>query len=139
MVHCIFVGELKDKALRSTAEDLLKRLGRLWPIGIQAVEEEPGKLKKLLEAKAAKGILVSLDPAGEAMDSASFGKWVTSSPRDLYFIAWGAFGPPPGLLGTAGRKLSLSPMTFSHELARVMLLEQLYRAGAVLRGHPYPK
>jgi len=82
---------------------------------------------------------VSLDAHGETLDSPAFTEWVTRSSRDLYFLGWGADGPPPDLPNKDMKSLSLSPMTYSHELARVLLLEQLYRAGASLRGHPYPR
>lgn len=83
--------------------------------------------------------MVSLDPHGESMDSLGFGQWVTKSSRDIYFFAWGPDGPPQGLSKDPFRSLSLSPMTYSHEMARVLLMEQLYRAGAALKGHPYPR
>jgi 23S rRNA (pseudouridine1915-N3)-methyltransferase len=92
---------------------------------------------KFLNAKRNKGHLVSLDARGESMDSQTFGQWVTRSSRDIYFFAWDTDGPPKGLSGLS-KTLSLSPMTYSHELARVLLMEQLYRAGAALKGHPYP-
>ena len=59
--------------------------------------------------------------------------------RDLVFVVGGADGLPPGWRERAHLLLSLSPMTYPHELARVMLAEQIYRAFTTLRGHPYPR
>ena len=59
--------------------------------------------------------------------------------RDLVFLIGGHDGLPPGWAARADLLLSLSPMTFPHELARAMLAEQIYRAFATLRGHPYPR
>ena len=87
---------------------------------------------------------VLLDPAGKAMDSPRFAKLVSKAEqeaRDLVFLIGGATGLPD-LAWTGengGLLLSLSAMTMPHELARVVLAEQIYRAFTLLRGHPYPK
>ena len=138
MVYCVFVGSFRDKRLLQLAREFHQRLQRLWPVSIQEIPEKEKTILKFVEEKSEKAILVSLDPHGETMDSASFGRWVTSASQDLCFIGWGASGPPPKAVGSIAKKLSLSAMTYSHEIARVLLMEQLYRAGATLRGHPYP-
>ena len=121
------------------ADDYARRLDKLWPVTVIEVKEDPKDIVKELEAKKKKGLLVSLDAHGEAMDSSAFTQWVTRSSRELFFIAWGADGPPGSVLRKDMKSLSLSPMTYPHELARVLLMEQLYRAGAALKGHPYPR
>lgn len=138
MIYCVFVGSFKDKRLLQLSSEFHQRLQRLWPVALMEIPKNEKTVLKFVEAKKGKGLLVSLDAHGESMDSSSFGHWVTKSSKDIYFFAWDADGPPEGLLGVASKSLSLSPMTYSHELARVLLMEQLYRAGAVLRGHPYP-
>jgi len=83
-----------------------------------------------------------LDPAGRTLDSAGFTQLVARAERDardLVFVVAGAEGPPPEWRARADLLLSLSPLTFPHELARVVLAEQIYRAATGLRGHPYPK
>ena len=139
MIYCVFLGPFKDSRLAGLAEDYQKRLKRLWPVTVVEIEESQAKLEKWAAPKKNKGDFVSLDPDGESMDSPRFAGWTTSSPRDLYFLAWGAEGPLPLNGVRFSRSLSLSAMTYSHEIARVLLMEQLYRAGAVLRGHPYPR
>ena len=138
MIYCHFVGPFKEKRLEDAVGQYAKRLKVLWPITLLEAPEKPKELLKHLESKAKKGILISLDPTGESMDSAAFTRWVTQTPNDLHLVAWGADGPPGEVLKVPMKKLSLSPMTYSHELARVLLLEQLYRAGTTLKGHPYP-
>jgi 23S rRNA (pseudouridine1915-N3)-methyltransferase len=121
------------------AGEYLQRLKRLWPVTIMEIPEKEKDILKLVVDKKEKGLLVSLDAHGESKDSRSFCKWVTESSRDIYLFAWGADGPPKGFSKTHFQSLSLSPMTYSHELARVLLMEQLYRAGSSLRGHPYSR
>jgi 23S rRNA (pseudouridine1915-N3)-methyltransferase len=85
---------------------------------------------------------IFLDPAGKPLDSAGFTALVAKGEmegRDLVFLVGGHDGLPPLWAGRADRLLSLSAMTFPHELARAMLAEQIYRAFATLRGHPYPR
>jgi 23S rRNA (pseudouridine1915-N3)-methyltransferase len=76
------------------------------------------------------------------MDSAAFAALVAKSEmggRDLVFLIGGHDGLPAGWAARADLLISLSPMTFPHELARAILAEQIYRAFATLRGHPYPR
>ncbi len=139
MVYCLFVGAFKEPRLEAQAAEFHKRLNRLWPVNLLVLKENAREIQRWIEARRGRGLFVSLDPAGKGMDSGQFAQWVTQSSQDLYFFAWGAGGPLEGLELPKPRKISLSPMTFSHELARVVLMEQLYRSGALLKGHPYPK
>jgi 23S rRNA (pseudouridine1915-N3)-methyltransferase len=139
MVYCYFVGAFKEKRLEQLTFEFQKRLQTLWPVTIVEVPENTKSVLKLLETKAKRGQLVSLDAHGEKKDSADFTRWVTQSSQDLHFFGWGADGPPSNAEKVKMKSLSLSPMTFSHEMARFLLLEQLYRAGATLKGHPYPR
>ena len=85
---------------------------------------------------------IFLDPSGRTMDSAGFIEIVSQAERlgqELVFLLGGHDGLPREWKGRANLLLSLSPMTFPHELARAMLAEQIYRAFTTLRGHPYPR
>ena len=139
MIYCAFVESFKDKRLLQMSHEYLRQLERWWPVTTVTLPEKSKDMVKFVESKKDKGILMSLDAHGERMDSSTFIKWVTQSSRDIYFLGWGANGPPEELIKFKLKSISLSPMTFSHELARVLLLEQLYRAGATLKNHPYPK
>jgi 23S rRNA (pseudouridine1915-N3)-methyltransferase len=139
MIYCAFVGSFKDKRLAQMANEYLRQLERWWPVTVITLPEKTKEITKFIESKKDKAILVSLDAHGERMDSSDFIKWVTQSSRDICFLGWGADGPTADMAKFKLKSLSLSPMTFSHELARVLLLEQLYRSGATLKNHPYPK
>ncbi len=104
------------------------------------------KLKELearafLKRIAVNDFVVLLDEKGSLLTSVAFatelGRWDRNSGRRLVFIIGGAFGFDNSLRERANYQLSLSPMTFSHQLARVIFLEQLYRAFTILKGEPY--
>ena len=100
----------------------------------------PGRFDLFGKHAAARKIFC--DPAGKALDSAGFIKVVAQAERegqDLVFLLGGHDGLPEEWKGRADLLLSLSAMTFPHELARAMLAEQIYRAFTTLRGHPYPR
>jgi 23S rRNA (pseudouridine1915-N3)-methyltransferase len=139
MVYCLFIGAFKDKNLESLAVEFQLRISRLWPVTLVVLKETPKEIQKWVDQHQGRGLFLSLDPTGKLMDSNTFAQWVTQSSQDLYFFAWGAWGPLEGVQLPQSQKISLSSMTFSHELARVVLLEQLYRSGAILKGHTYPK
>jgi len=84
-----------------------------------------------------------LDAGGKLYDSVAFSKWIGEmrdrGTREVIFVCGDADGFPPELRERVKQKVSLSAMTYSHELARVMLAEQIYRAFAILSGSPYPK
>jgi 23S rRNA (pseudouridine1915-N3)-methyltransferase len=85
---------------------------------------------------------ILLDPAGKHMDSADFCALISRAGmdgQDLVFVVGGHAGLPSGWAARADLLLSLSRMTWPHELARAMLAEQIYRAYTTLRGHPYPR
>ena len=103
--------------------------------------ELAASLRKLELDSAA--TIVLLDDAGKPQTSSQFAKWLGETrdrgAREIVFLCGDAGGFSETLRRRATQKLSLSSLTFSHELARAMLVEQLYRAFAILAGHPYPK
>ncbi len=85
---------------------------------------------------------VLLDPLGKTFDSPQFARWFQKAQldaRDIVFLIGGHDGLPPAWREKGDLLLSLSAMTWPHELARAMLAEQVYRALATLSGHPYPR
>jgi 23S rRNA (pseudouridine1915-N3)-methyltransferase len=135
------LGKTRRAELTKVLEEYITRIGHQIPIEITEVRDESAALKKLDADRAA--TLVFLDAAGKASSSEALAKWLGElrdrGTRELIFVCGDAEGFPERLLQRAHRKLSLSAMTFSHEMARVMLAEQLYRAFAILSGSPYPK
>ncbi len=86
-------------------------------------------------------LVILLDERGKSYHSRGFAadlqKWMNRGPKRLMFVVGGAFGFSEDVYARADGKVSLSPMTFSHQLIRVLFLEQLYRAFSILRGEPY--
>ena len=135
------LGKTRRPEIRSVLDDYVKRIGRSCPIEITEVRDGDAALKKLDADRAATTVL--LDAAGKNLDSNALAKWLGElrdrGTRELIFLCGDADGFPEALRQRAQQKLSLSPMTFSHELARAMLAEQLYRAFAILSDSSYPK
>jgi len=135
------LGKTRRAELRAVIDDYVKRVGRHSPIEITEVRDGHAAIKKLDADRAATAVL--LDALGKNLDSNGFAKWLGElrdrGTRELIFVCGDADGFPAALRERVSQKVSLSPMTYSHELARAMLAEQLYRAFAILSGSPYPK
>jgi len=133
-----YVGKPRDESANHLADEYIKRCTRYAKVEMREIR--PARFDPWTAHPSAAKIL--LDPAGISIDSAAFAKRIGKAQqeaRDQVFLIGGAEGPPPGWHDRADVLLSLSPMTLPHELARVMLAEQLYRAFTILRGHPYPR
>ncbi|MGH9417064.1 MAG: 23S rRNA (pseudouridine(1915)-N(3))-methyltransferase RlmH [Terriglobales bacterium] len=137
-----WVGKSKSPALRAATDEYLARLGAFsrlatvtpWPLTVATAEAQ-------LRRQAAGARLWLCDPAGRGFDSPAFARWLEregGAGRELVLTLGGADGFSAATRTQAAGAISLSPLTFSHELARVVLLEQLYRALAILSHHPYP-
>ena len=135
------LGKTRRAELRAVLDDYVKRVGRYAATEVVEVRDESAMLKKLDAERAATVVL--LDAGGKTLNSEEFAKWLGElrdrGTRELIFVCGDADGFPEAVRERARQKLSLGAMTFSHELARVMLAEQLYRAFAILSGSPYPK
>ncbi|HWQ53639.1 MAG TPA: 23S rRNA (pseudouridine(1915)-N(3))-methyltransferase RlmH [Bryobacteraceae bacterium] len=137
-IYLYYIGKPRDAHANSIAQDFLTRAGRFSPCEMREIKPD----RTDLWAKHPTARRIFLDPAGKALDSTAFTAMVQRAEmegRDLLFLVGGADGLPPGWAARADLLLSLSPMTFPHELARAMLAEQVYRAFATLRNHPYPR
>ena len=135
------LGKTRRAELRAVLDDYVKRVGRYAATEVVEVRDESAMLKKLDAERAATVVL--LDAGGKTLNSEEFAKWLGElrdrGTRELIFVCGDADGFPEAVRQRARQKLSLGAMTFSHELARVMLAEQLYRGFAILSGSPYPK
>jgi 23S rRNA (pseudouridine1915-N3)-methyltransferase len=140
-IQVLMLGKTRRPEICALLDDYVKRVSRSCPIEIVEVRDADAALKKLDADRAATAIL--LDAGGRIIDSNAFAKWLGElrdrGTRQLIFVCGDAGGFPEALRARIPQKLSLSPMTLSHELARVVLAEQLYRAFAILSGSPYPK
>ncbi|MGH9508214.1 MAG: 23S rRNA (pseudouridine(1915)-N(3))-methyltransferase RlmH [Terriglobales bacterium] len=140
-----WTGKSKDPAVALWTAEYLKRISRFAaiaaePIPAREAANDAGLLRRAAQQHAR---LVLLDPAGRRLDSPQFAAFLEHSfAQDGRVLAL-AIGGPEGFSAAARAaafaRLSLSPMTYSHELARAMLLEQLYRALTLLHHHPYPR
>jgi 23S rRNA (pseudouridine1915-N3)-methyltransferase len=152
-VFVAVVGKPRNAGLAAAIEEYEQRAARYWPLERIEVREEPAKSatadlvreregERLAKRIPAGVVLVCCDPGGKRMDSAAFAAWLQGEReggRDVAFAIGGAFGLSPALLGRARLRLELAPWTLPHELARLVLAEQLYRAGTIVRREPYHK
>jgi len=147
------VGRPRDPNLASIIHDYETRAGRYWPLDVREVREETARGSstdlvrqregdRLLAATPEGSRLVACDERGDAMTSHQFAAWLQAArerARDVAFVIGGAFGLSDSVRGAAERRVSLAAWTLPHELARLVLAEQLYRAGTIVRGEPYHK
>lgn len=147
----IWVGKPKEKFYAQGCEHYWKKLSRFFKLEESMVKDGPGKLppadrnKKEGEGILAKAkssdMLIILDEFGERITSKKLASrlrtWTEDPNLRPTFVIGGPFGLSDEVKDAARVKLRLSDMTLPHELARLVLLEQLYRAGTILRGMPY--
>jgi 23S rRNA (pseudouridine1915-N3)-methyltransferase len=140
-IRLLMLGKMRRPELRAALDDYVKRIARSWPTEVIEVRDGEAAWKKLQTDRAATSVL--LDAAGKAYDSVAFARWLGEQrdrgTREIIFVCGDADGFPEALREQVQQRVSLSAMTYSHELARVMLAEQIYRALAILSGSPYPK
>jgi len=137
----LMLGKTRRPELIAVLRDYVKRISRSVPIEVVEVRDDWAAVKRLDANRAAACVL--LDAGGRVYDSQAFARWIGEQRdrgiREMIFVCGDADGFPDGLRKRVNQKVSLSAMTYSHELARVMLAEQIYRAFAILSGSPYPK
>ena len=132
----------KQSAIRELTEEYAKRLSRFVTIETKSVVSEEALLKILAGAAGrVPPFVVLLDSQGKQFSSEEFAGFIDShqarATQTLFFAVGPADGFSEKALKSANHLLSLGKMTLPHELARVVLLEQLYRAFTILKGHPY--
>jgi 23S rRNA (pseudouridine1915-N3)-methyltransferase len=147
------VGKARNPALGDAIRDYETRAARYWPLDVHEVREERAAGMSVEKVKEREGIrlaekvperaqTVACEIGGKSLDSAQFAEFLQSAreqDRDLAFLIGGAFGLSSSVATRATMKLSLAPWTLPHEIARLVLVEQIYRAGTIVRGEPYHK
>jgi len=147
------VGKPRDANLAGAIRDYEMRASRYWPLHVHEVREEPApsgaadlvrerEADRLLAAVPSGAMVVACELTGRSMSSEQFAAWLQElreRARDVAFAIGGAFGLGMAVRARATTSLSLAPWTLPHELARLVLAEQLYRAGSIVRGEPYHK
>lgn len=137
-VFVYYIGKPRDAHANAIAAEFVKRTSRYCACEVREIH--PKRFD--LFTKHASARKVFLDPAGRSLDTGAFVQLVQRAERDgqdMVFLVGGHDGLPSEWKPRADLLLSLSAMTFPHELARAMLAEQIYRAFTTLRGHPYPR
>ena len=145
----IWIGKTKDKNWKALQDEYLKRLSHFVKCEISEIKDsakhEGAEIegKRILEMLNPKTFAVVLDNSGKAISShqlsAEIDRWQTIGHKEITFIIGGFEGVSDAIRERADYLLSLSFLTFTHEMARVVLLEQLYRGYSILKGFPYQK
>ena len=152
-VLIIAVGKVKADYAQLGCQIFIDRIRRYFPMEVVETRDIKRRNKgsanqyKLEEAAAIRAAIprgafvVALDERGQQSRSRSFATWIEkrrdTAVSNLVFIIGGPDGLNAQLRSEAGRVMALSELTFSHELARLLLLEQIYRAATIMAGHPY--
>jgi 23S rRNA (pseudouridine1915-N3)-methyltransferase len=149
----IVVGRPRDSVLGIAAREYETRACHYWPLTVIEVKEESarGRSPEFVKGKEGDRILAHVPPGGSFIACVERGTAMTSDQfshllrrnrdedRDVALAVGGTFGLAEGVVQAASFTLSLAPWTLPHELARVVLAEQIYRAGTIVRGEPYHK
>ena len=152
-ISLLVIGRPRHAGLADAIRDYETRAARYWPLDVIEVKEEPGRGlsgdvvreregERLAERIPGDAVLVACDPGGVVMESDTVARWLQDqrdSARSVAFVIGGAHGLGTAVRQRANRRLSLAPWTLPHEVARLVLSEQLYRAGTIMRGEPYHK
>ena len=154
-INVVVVGNLKEKYLLDACGEYIKRIARFHNISITTIDEEKlpktpsdADISKCLVREGAKiekvlkGYIVVLDVQGEIIDSVKFSKIIENSSLNydtITFVIGGSYGLAENIKSQANVRLSFSKMTFPHQLFRVMLLEQIYRAFKINNNEEYHK
>lgn len=146
-------GKTTQSAVKQLEDEYFNRLQHYWPFESKVIpdlkntkrlssEQVAQEEAKLLDKELQAGDwLVLLDEKGKSFSSRAFAQkiqsWFNQSPKRLVFVIGGPYGFAPEIYQRANFKLSLSAMTFSHQIIRALFAEQLYRAATILKGEPY--
>jgi 23S rRNA (pseudouridine1915-N3)-methyltransferase len=143
----IWVGKTRDRNWKALQEEYLKRLSRFVSCEIKEARDGEGRDRsetegnRIVELLNPKSFAVLLDVTGSGVSSVELADriedWENRGLKEISFIIGGAEGVSAAVAERANDRLSLSFLTFTHEMARVVLLEQLYRAYTIVRGYPY--
>ena len=147
------VGKPRDRHLAAAIDDYETRAARYWPLDVVEVREASARGvsgdvamecegDRLVERLPPTGAVVLCDARGDGLTSPQFATMLNAAREgasDIAFVIGGAFGLGSSVRARATRSIQLAPWTLPHEMARLVLAEQLYRAGTIMRGEPYHK
>ena len=133
-LQLLFIGKPRNREANLLAQEYAGRIEHYCQFEMVRLKDE-----KAAAAHNSRVLKVVLDPAGEQMTSRELAAFLEKTTRETAFFVGGAEGFSDEFRARADRLISLSKMTLPHELARVILAEQIYRAFTILRGHPYSR
>ena len=148
----ILVGKTNGKLFNEGIDDYAKRIGHYTPFAVKVLPElkstkslsesqqKDKEGKMILKSISPSDFVVLLDEHGTEYRSMEFAKWIEkrrNGGRDLVFVIGGPYGFSPDVYNRADTLISLSRMTFSHQMVRLIFVEQLYRACTIIKGEPY--
>lgn len=142
-IHVIAVGKIKERGLRELIDDYAKRIGRYATFRELELKDEGSSEveERMTRAIPQRARVVALEVLGKAMSSEELARYVgqceDGAVQHLVFLIGGSYGLPKAVSARADLQLSLGKMTLPHRLARLVLVEQVYRAFTILRGEPY--
>ena len=151
-IHLFMIGSTSDPRLQSLIDEYQQRLKHYVPfelVVIPDVKNAKSLSQEQLKTAEGEALLSRLTPSMDvilldehgkefrSIEYADFLQKKMSSGKDLALVIGGAYGFSPAVYARANGKLSLSQMTFSHQMIRIMAIEQIYRAMTILRGEPY--
>jgi 23S rRNA (pseudouridine1915-N3)-methyltransferase len=153
VVKVLWMGRTRNPSLEALVADYEDRIRRLIPLqiielpdlsrkqGLRGKDLKEAEGRKIRESLSARGRLVALDEGGTEFTSGDFARWFQSeenrSTQAIQFVVGGPEGLSDEVLARANLKLSLGIMTWTHEMCRALLMEQIYRAQCILRNIPY--
>ena len=141
----VWIGKTKDTNWRTLQEEYLQRLSHFVKFEITEIKDagRQNESKRILENVNQSPFVCLLDVEGRSLSSPDLAveleKWQNRGLKEVTFIVGGAEGVASEVVERADISLSLSFLTFTHDMARVVLLEQLYRAFTIIKGFPYQK
>ncbi|MBR1468825.1 MAG: 23S rRNA (pseudouridine(1915)-N(3))-methyltransferase RlmH [Prevotella sp.] len=148
----ILVGKTTNSHFTAVIDDYVERIGHYMPFDVtvipelkntKSLSEEQQKEREgelILQRTKPSDTLVLLDERGKELGSIDFSEWLQrkqSAAKNLIFVIGGPYGFSKAVYERANEKLSLSKMTFSHQMVRLIFTEQLYRACTIIKGEPY--
>ena len=144
-IKIAWIGKTKEPAITSLTDEYLKRISRYVPVEGVTLRDECTLLEMSGRSSgsktASKSTLVLMDSRGKEFSSEQFAKFLGDyqdrNPLPLIFATGAADGFSDEAKAAAQHTISLGKITMAHELARIVLLEQIYRAFTILKGHPY--
>lgn len=152
-LQIIFTGRTQGNIYPNLISEYVKRLSHYLPTQIEEIpdlkntksltqeQQKEREADQVIERLQAGDVVVLLDERGREMTSREFSQWIElklqSVPKRLVLLIGGPYGFSQRIYDIAQQKISLSRMTFSHQMVRLFLVEQLYRAFSIIRGEPY--